>query len=111
MAGIALIIAIITASGRDGLMEVGIALVFASIIHNCGGYLLGYWSCKLLKLDEKSCRTIALEVGIQNGGLASGIAIQMGKAATVGLGSAVFGPMMNITRSMLASWWKDKPYD
>lgn len=111
MVGIALIIAIITASGRDGLMEVGIALVFASIIHNCGGYLLGYWSCKLLKLDEKSCRTIALEVGIQNGGLASGIAIQMGKAATVGLGSAVFGPMMNITGSMLASWWKDKPYD
>ena len=72
---------------------------------------MGYWSCKLLKLDEKSCRTIALEVGIQNGGLASGIAIKMGKAATVGLGSAVFRPMMNITGSMLASWWKDKPYD
>ncbi len=111
MAGIAVIIAVITASGRDGLMEVGIALVFASLIHNCGGYLLGYWLCKLVKMDERSCRTIALEVGIQNGGLASGIALQMGKVATVGLASAVFGPMMNITGSMLASWWKEKPCD
>lgn len=111
MIGIALIIAVITASGRDGLMEVGIALVFASLIHNCGGYVLGYWSCRLLKMDEKSCRTIALEVGLQNGGLASGIALQMGKVATVGLASAVFGPMMNMTGSMLASWWKEKPCD
>ncbi|NND09095.1 MAG: bile acid:sodium symporter family protein [Saprospiraceae bacterium] len=111
MAGIAVIIAVITAAGRDGLLEVGLALVFASLIHNCGGYVLGYWSCRLLKLDERSCRTIALEVGIQNGGLASGIALQMGKVATVGLASAVFGPMMNITGSMLASWWKEKPYE
>ena len=84
-------------------------LVLASLIHNCGGYVLGYWSCKLLGMDERSCRTISLEVGLQNGGLASGIALQMGKVATVGLAAAVFGPMMNITGSMLASWWKEKP--
>jgi len=59
-------------------------------------------------MDEKSCRTIALEVGMQNGGLASGIALQMGKVATIGLAPAVFGPMMNITGSSLATWWRRK---
>lgn len=109
MAGIAIIISIITAAGRDSLLEIGFLLVIACLIHNTFGYFLGYWGCRLLKLDEKSCRTIALEVGMQNGGLASGIALQMGKVATVGLAPAVFGPMMNITGSTLASWWRDRP--
>jgi BASS family bile acid:Na+ symporter len=59
-------------------------------------------------LDEQSSRTIALEVGMQNAGLASGIALQIGKVATVGLAPAVFGPMMNITGSSLANWWRNK---
>jgi BASS family bile acid:Na+ symporter len=37
--------------------------------------------------------------------LASGIAKEMGKIATVGLAAAVFGPLMNITGSILASYW------
>jgi BASS family bile acid:Na+ symporter len=47
-------------------------------------------------------------VGMQNGGLASGIALQMGKVATIGLAPAVFGPMMNITGSSLATGWRRK---
>ncbi len=111
MVAITIVIAVITASGRDGLLSVGMALLCASLIHNCLGYILGYWSCRLIKMDERTCRTIALEVGLQNGGLASGIALQMGKVATVGLASAVFGPTMNITGSILASWWRDKSTD
>jgi BASS family bile acid:Na+ symporter len=42
---------------------------------------------------------------MQNAGLASGIAKEMGKIATIGLAPAVFGPLMNITGSALASWW------
>jgi BASS family bile acid:Na+ symporter len=108
MFGIGIIITIITAAGRDSLLEMGLLLIFACLIHNLLGYFLGYWICKLLGMDEKSCRTIALEVGMQNGGLASGIALQMGKVATVGLAPAVFGPMMNITGSSLATYWRDK---
>jgi BASS family bile acid:Na+ symporter len=108
MFGIGIIITIITAAGRDSLLEMGLLLIFACLIHNLFGYFLGYWICKLLGMDEKSCRTIALEVGMQNGGLASGIALQMGKVATVGLAPAVFGPMMNITGSSLATYWRDK---
>ncbi|MEM7380139.1 MAG: bile acid:sodium symporter family protein [Bacteroidota bacterium] len=108
MAGIAFIITIITAAGRDSLLSIGIFLILAAILHNIAGYFLGYWSCRLLKMKEQDCRTIALEVGMQNGGLASGIALEMGKVATVGLAPAVFGPWMNISGSSLATWWRDK---
>jgi BASS family bile acid:Na+ symporter len=81
----------------------------ASLIHNTVGYFLGYWSAKMFRMPERDCRTIAIEVGMQNGGLASGIAKEMGKVATVGLAPAVFGPLMNITGSLLASWWQRKP--
>jgi bile acid:Na+ symporter, BASS family len=32
----------------------------------------------------------------------------MGKVATMGLAPAVFGPVMNISGSSLASWWRDR---
>jgi BASS family bile acid:Na+ symporter len=108
MLGIGVIITIITAAGRDSLLDMGLLLIFACLLHNLFGYTLGYWICKFVGMDEKSCRTIALEVGMQNGGLASGIALQMGKVATVGLAPAVFGPMMNITGSSLATYWRGK---
>ena len=108
MAGIAFIITIITAAGRDSLLSIGIFLVLAAIIHNAAGYFLGYWGGRAFKMNEKDCRTIALEVGMQNGGLASGIALEMGKVSTVGLAPAVFGPWMNISGSSLATWWRDR---
>ena len=109
MVGIGFIITIITAAGRDSLLSIGRALVAAAFIHNTAGYFLGYWLCRLIRMDERSCRTIAIEVGMQNGGLASAIALQMGKVTTLGLAPAVFGPLMNITGSSLATWWRGKP--
>ncbi|MBK5278632.1 MAG: bile acid:sodium symporter family protein [Bacteroidia bacterium] len=109
MLGIGLIIAIITAAGRDSLLEIGLILIGLVLIHNTAGYMLGYWSGRLFKMNERDCRTIAIEVGMQNGGLASGIAKEMGKIATIGLAPAVFGPLMNITGSILASYWHRRP--
>lgn len=109
MAGIAVIITIITAAGRDSLLTIGFALIIAAILHNGLGYLLGYLAAKLFRLKERDCRTVALEVGMQNGGLASGIALEMGKVATVGLAPAVFGPWMNISGGSLATWWRERP--
>ncbi len=111
MGGIAVIITIITAAGRDSLLSIGLFLILAAIIHNGAGYFLGYWACRALKMNERDCRTIALEVGMQNGGLASGIALEMGKVSTIGLAPAVFGPWMNISGSSLATWWREKPAD
>lgn len=109
MAGIAIIIAIITAAGRDSLLHIGPQLILLVLIHNLTGYLFGYGCGRLFRMSEKDCRTMAIEVGMQNGGLASGIAKEMGKLATVGLAPAIFGPLMNITGSLLASYWQQKP--
>lgn len=79
MAGIAFIIVIITAAGRNSLLNIGPALVLLVLIHNVSGYTLGYWSGRLFKMNERDCRTIAIEVGMQNGGLASGLAKAMEK--------------------------------
>jgi len=109
MGGIVLILMIMTAGGRDNLLEIGLVLILISLVHNVTGYVLGYWSCRLLGLDEKSCRTISFEVGLQNAGLATGLAQEMGRMATVGLVPTVFGSLMNITGATLATFWRDKP--
>ncbi len=109
MLGIAGVIAFVTAAGRESLLDIGLLLIVLVIVHNMLGYLIGYWSARLLKLSERDSRTVAIEVGMQNAGLASGIAKEMGKIATVGLAPAVFGPLMNITGSILASYWHRRP--
>ena len=108
MVGIAIIITVITASGRDSVLDIGLLLVVLVLIHNILGYLFGYGGAKLFGMDEASSRTIAFEVGMQNSGLASGIAVEMGRIASMGLAPAVFGPLMNITGSSLAAWWRGK---
>ena len=105
MAGIAIILAIMVAAGRDNLLKVGALLLVATFLHNVTGFFLGYWTARLLKFHERDCRTIALEVGMQNAGLATGLALTMGKIATAGLAPAIFGPVMNVNGSCLASWW------
>jgi BASS family bile acid:Na+ symporter len=109
MAGICYIIAIITARSRNDLMTVGPYLIGISIILNFIGYILGYWLARAGRLDESSCRTVAFEVGMQNGGMASGLAMNVLKSAPAALAPAIFGPWMNISGSVLATWWHRKP--
>jgi BASS family bile acid:Na+ symporter len=111
MAGIACILAIMVAAGRDNLLKVGALLLVATFLHNVAGFFLGYWSARLMRFRERDCRTIALEVGMQNAGLATGLALTMGKMATVGLAPAIFGPVMNVNGSSLASWWHNHRVD
>lgn len=111
MGGIVLIITIIVAAGRNNLLTIGPILLLLVLVHNLLGYTFGYWSGKLFRMNERDCRTMAIEVGMQNGGLATGIAQGMGKMATVGLAPAIFSPLMNITGSILASYWHSKPLD
>lgn len=116
MIGIVIILVVIIAKGRDALLQVGGLIILATFIHNTFGYLLGYGSGRLLKFNERDSRTIALEVGMQNAGLASALASKISTNAAVALAPAIFGPMMNITGSILSSWWhnrvpKDEPQD
>jgi len=109
MTGICFIIGIITARSSEDLLSVGLLLITASIMHNFIGYILGYWISKAVRLDEKSSRTVAFEVGMQNGGMASGLAMGVLNSAKAALAPAIFGPWMNISGSVLATWWHRKP--
>lgn len=111
MFGIIYFTTVTTAAGRDHLLKVGVLLFMASAIHNAAGYFFGYWLSRFLGIDRNSSRTIAFEVGLQNGGMASGIAGSMGKLGTVGLAAAVFSPWMNISGSLLANFWRKRPVE
>ncbi|GEO04408.1 sodium transporter [Adhaeribacter aerolatus] len=109
MFGIVYFTTVTTAAGRENLLQVGFLLFLASVIHNGAGYFFGYWLSRFFGLDKNSARTVAFEVGLQNGGMASGLAGTMGKLGTVGLAAAVFSPWMNISGSILANYWRRKP--
>jgi BASS family bile acid:Na+ symporter len=109
MLGVAVIIMIISAQGRDELLHVGFALVAAVFLQMIVGLSLGYCGARICGLSERECRTVSIEVGMQNSGLASGIAVQMGKVATLGLAAAINGPVMNTTFSLLGMWWSGRP--
>ena len=127
MTGICMILAILVAQTHDVLMTAGFMLVLAAVIHNTIGYTVGYWGgrtvgillgwlgyklkiCKTPEtlIDEANCRTIAFEVGMQNGGMATGLAMDVLKSHVAALPSNVFGTWMDISGSMLANWWKKK---
>ncbi len=107
MGGIVAILMIMTAGRRDDLLAIGLIIVVVALLHNISGYLLGYWACRALRMDERTCRTISFEVGLQNAGLATGLALELGRA--VALAPVVFGSLMNITGATLATWWREKP--
>jgi BASS family bile acid:Na+ symporter len=109
MVGILIMTVLTVAIGRDKLLQVGPLLILACLIHSTAGFSLGHFVCQLLGRDQLTCRTIALEVGLQNSGMAAGLAKSLGKVATLGLVPIVFGPVMNIIASMLANWWRAHP--
>jgi BASS family bile acid:Na+ symporter len=108
MAGIVYFTTVTTAAGRDNLLQVGLLLFFAAALHNAAGYFFGYWLSRASGLDKNSARSVAFEVGLQNGGMASGLAGAMGKLGTVGLAAAIFSPWMNVSGSLLANYWRKR---
>ena len=105
MLSIAVIVAITVAMSRDDLFKIGFVLLSASACHNATGYALGYGAARLLGLDTRDSRTMALEVGLQNGGMATGLAFNVLHSPAAALAAATFGPWSAITSSALASWW------
>jgi BASS family bile acid:Na+ symporter len=109
MAGICVILGIIVSRSREELLTVGVALFAAAILHNAIGYLLGYWASRAVRLDERTARTVAFEVGMQNGGMATGLAVNVLKSTSAALAPAIFGSWMNVSGSVLATWWHARP--
>lgn len=104
---ILLIIAIVVALNADSLLQIGLLAAVAVVLHNLLGLSGGYWCSRLLGLDQKRSRTIAIEVGMQNSGLGVALALQF-FSTTAALPGALFSVWHNITGSALASKWGKK---
>lgn len=104
MAAIVLVIGIIVALNRSSIVDVGLALLAAVVLHNAAGLALGYGAARTLIGDETTARTVAIEVGMQNSGLAVALATQYFGAAAA-LAGALFSVWHNITGSALAAFW------
>ncbi|MFM9197336.1 MAG: bile acid:sodium symporter family protein [Planctomycetia bacterium] len=99
-------IGITVAASREELLTEGMELFGAAACHNATGYLLGFSFARAVGLNHTDSRTVAMEVGIQNGGMATGLAFGVLKSPAAALASAVFGPWSAVTSSVLASWWR-----
>jgi len=109
MASICLIIAITVALARDDLTRVGPPLVAAAICHNAVGFLLGYMAARAARLDVRDSRTLSIEVGMQNGGMATALALGSLHSPAAALAAAVFGPWSAFAAAMLAVVWSRRP--
>ena len=113
MAGICYTILALTSPSRETFKEAGVLIVLAAVLHNSFGYASGYWLTRLLgrflRLDERDARTVAIEVGMQNGGMAGALATDVLKSAVAALPANVFSIWMNFSGSILANWWSRKP--
>ncbi len=83
-------------------------VMFGVVLHNGIGLLGGYWGGRLLGFDEAVCRTLAIEVGMQN----SGLAATLGKlyfTPIAALPGALFSVWHNLSGSLLAGYWAGRP--
>lgn len=106
------IVASIVAANAANILTCGFSVVAAVILHNCGGYTLGFLWARVFRMPSNQCKTISIEVGMQNAGLATSLAathFAMYPLAT--LPGAVFTICHNITgavaANIMANW---KPY-
>ena len=101
---ICLIIAIIVALNYENLGTVSTVLLLLVLAHNVLGLIAGYLATFLLTRDHRISKTIAIEVGMQNSGLAVALAVKF-FSATAALPGALFSILHNVTGSLLASYW------
>lgn len=105
---IVLIIAIIVALNAHQLGSIGLAVVGAVMVHNLLGLAGGYWVPRLLGYDARTCRTLAIEVGMQNSGLGVALAIKH-FSPLAALPGAVFSIWHNLSGASLAAQWARRP--
>ncbi|WP_338628611.1 ketopantoate/pantoate/pantothenate transporter PanS [Yersinia intermedia] len=108
MVCIVAIISGVVAGSQSHIASVGFVVIIAVILHNGIGLLSGYWGGKLFGFDESTCRTLAIEVGMQN----SGLAATLGKiyfSPLAALPGALFSVWHNLSGSLLAGYWSGKP--
>ena len=72
--GLACVVGGVVSSQGAKFFESGVVIFVAVFLHNGLGYLLGYGAGRLVGMNTAKKRTIAIEVGMQNAGLATNLA-------------------------------------
>ena len=106
---IVLIIAIIIALNKPKLVDLNYIIIICVILHNSSGLFFGYFSTKLFGYDIKTCRTIGIEVGMQNSGLSVALAVKY-FSAIAAIPGAIFSIWHNLSGSILAGYWSSKAH-
>jgi len=104
---IILIVGGVVAVSAEKILQTGILIMFVVILHNLLGYALGYAVAKALGMDLSKKKAVSIEVGMQNSGLATSLAMKhfTPEAAIAG---AMFSVWHNISGSLLANWYSTK---
>jgi BASS family bile acid:Na+ symporter len=100
----AVVVAVVSASAK-AIFAAGLLVLVAVILHNGLGYALGYGAARLFKLPVPARRTTAIEVGMQNSGLAAGLARQYLTPESA-LPGAIFSVWHNVSGAVLAAYWR-----
>jgi BASS family bile acid:Na+ symporter len=89
------------------MLSMTAAVALLVVLHNGLGLVGGYWAARVLGLDPRICRTLSIEVGMQNSGLAVALATQY-FGALAALPGALFSVWHNLSGSLLAAWWSHR---
>lgn len=107
---IILIIGIIVALNQPRLSDLILPVILAVMLHNILGMFLGYLLPAGLGMDRRICRTLAIEVGMQNSGLGVALANTF-FSPLAALPGAVFSIWHNISGAVMAAYWSRKLSD
>ncbi|MCR4944509.1 MAG: bile acid:sodium symporter family protein [Clostridium sp.] len=101
--GLALIVGGVIALQGSNFVKSGLLIFLAIFLHNSIGYLLGYGVGILTRMSDAKRRTISIEVGMQNAGLATNLATaHFGALPEAAIASAVSCVWHSITGTLLA---------
>lgn len=101
---IAAVIACVVALNQKTILAVPVPIMLAVVLHNGLGFAAGFWGARLLRADILAARTISIEVGMQNSGLAVALAgTFFGPQAA--LAGAIFSLWQNLAGMTLARIW------
>ena len=106
---ITLIVASIIGASREVILESGGSLLGAVFALHLGGFGLGYGLSRLLRRPERTARTVAIEVGMQNSGLGVVLARQNFASPLVAVPSAMSSLTHSLLGSLLAGVWRLHP--
>ncbi len=98
------LVAITIALYQPKLASIGLIVLVAVILHHMMGILCGYGAGHLSGLTQQECRTIAIEVGMQNSGFSGYLAAKY-LSATAFLPSITFTAWQNIPGIILGKYW------